>query len=131
MKRPLVLALAAGAALLAAGAAHASDVHWSVGIGLPPVATVISNGPVYGPAPVYVPAPIYGAAPVYAPPVVDVAPVYVPPPVVVAPPVVYRGWHRPRYVVQRPVVASREVGWQGGWDHDGRGHDQDQRRHRW
>jgi hypothetical protein len=62
--------------------------------------------------------------------VVDVAPVYVPPPVVVAPPV-YRAWYRPHYVVQRPVVVPRYVGWHGGWDHDGRGHDQDQRRHHW
>jgi len=108
MKRPLVIAFAAGAALLAAGAAHASDVRWSVGIGLPPVATVISNGPVYAPA------PVYAAAPVYAPPaVVDVAPVYAPPAVVVAPPV-YRGWYHPRYVVHRPVVVR-----------------QDDRRHHW
>ena len=42
MKRPVIFALAASAALLGAGAAHAGNVHWSVGVNLPPVATVIS-----------------------------------------------------------------------------------------
>ena len=65
MKRSLVLALAAGATLFAASAAHASDVRWSIGIGLPPVATVISNGPVYGGAPVVVGSPYYAPAPYY------------------------------------------------------------------
>ena len=57
MKRPVILALAASATLLCAGAAHAGNVHWSVGVNLPPVATVISNGPVWG-APAYYPAPV-------------------------------------------------------------------------
>ena len=72
MKRPVILALAASAALLGAGAAHAGNVHWSVGVNLPPVATVISNGPVWG-APAYYPAPV-----TYAPPVVYEAPVVYP-----------------------------------------------------
>jgi hypothetical protein len=117
MKRPLILALAAGATLLAAGSAQASDVRWSIGIGLPPVATVVSNGPVYGA--VYDPVPFYAPAPVYA-----------------APPVVYRGWHRPHYVYERPIVVYR--GHEGRWydgrrgddrGHDGRGHDDHRRWH--
>ena len=88
MKRSLILALAAGATLLASGAARAADVHWSIGINLPPVATVISSAPVYGP-PVYgPPVTVYDEPPVvYAPPPV----VYRAPTVVYAPPVVYRG----------------------------------------
>ena len=109
MKRPLVLAFAAGAALLAAGTAHASDVHWSIGVALPPVATVVSNGPVYG-------APVVVGSPYYAP-----APVYAPRPVFVEPPVVYRPWYRPHYYVPaRPVIVYR-----GG--HQGRGEGRDGR----
>ena len=82
-KRSLILALAAGATLLASGAARASDVHWSIGINLPPVATVISSAPAYGPpVAVYAPAPV-----VYGPPPV----IYRAPSVVYAPPVVYGG----------------------------------------
>jgi hypothetical protein len=86
MSRPLVLALAASATLLCAGAAHAGgDVSWSVGINLPNVATVISNGPApyYEPAPVYLPQPVYVPAPVY----------YEPPQVVYRP--VPRVYYRP------------------------------------
>ena len=90
MKRSLILGLAAGAALLAAGAAHAGNVQWSIGINLPPVATVISSGPAYYPEPVYYQEPRY-----YAPPPV----VYRAPPVVYSPPVVYRP----------PVVVYRET----------------------
>ena len=86
MKRPVILALAASAALLGAGAAQAGNVHWSVGVNLPPVATVISNGPVWG-APAYYPAPV-----TYAPPVVYEAPV------------VY-----PSYGFARPIDAPRIV----------------------
>jgi hypothetical protein len=103
MRKTLIASLAVAASLLAAGAAQASNVHWSIGINLPPVGTVVSNAPVYAPAPVYVPAPVY------APPVV-----YTPAPVVYRPaPVVYR----PAPVVYRPVPA-----YHGGWgdrDHDG------------
>jgi hypothetical protein len=89
MKRPLILALAAGATLLAAGAAQAhGNVQWSVGISLPPVATVIGNGPGFYAAPVYEPAPVR-----YLPPVVYRAP----PVVYEAPPVVVRA-PRPYYV---------------------------------
>ena len=100
MKRPVILALAASAALLGAGAAHAGNVHWSVGVNLPPVATVISNGPVWG-APAYYPAPV-----TYAPPVVYEAPV-VYPSYGVARPILYA----PR-IVERPYYGHRE--WRRG-----------------
>lgn len=66
--RRWLASIGAAGALFAATAAQASDVHWSVGISGPihhgAVSTVISSGPVWGPAPVYVaPAPVY-----YAPP---------------------------------------------------------------
>ena len=71
MKRSLVLAAAAAATLLTATAAHAGGVNWSVGISLPPVATVVSNGPAYYPAPyygapAYYPEPVYYSAPAYS-----------------------------------------------------------------
>jgi len=121
-KRSLILALAAGAALLASGAARAADVHWSIGVNLPPVATVISSAPYYEPPAVYVPPPV-----VYAPPPV----VYRAPPVVYGPPVVYRGprfdprparyWNRHDH--HRPVVVyrDRDGRYDGRWD--GRGDD--------
>ena len=110
MNRPLI-ALAAAGTLMCAGAAHAGNVQWSIGVALPPVATVISSGPAYAPAPVYAPAPYYAPAPVYstayAPP-----PVYVEPePVYVAPPVVYRParpWYGPGYGY---------YGYRAGWRH--------------
>ena len=86
MNKSLIAALATAAGLLAAGTARAGDVHWSIGINLPPVGTVISNAPVYAPPPV-----------VYAPPPV----VYAPPPVVYQP--------APRVVYPAPVVVSRPV----------------------
>ena len=101
MRKPLILALATAATLLSAGTAQAGHVNWSIGINLPPIGTVISNGPVYAPAPVYYePAPVYyEPAPVYyAPPPVVYRPaprvIYAPPPVVYSRPVpvVYGGW---------------------------------------
>lgn len=110
MKQRLAFVLAAACAL-GAGAAHAGQVHWSIGINAPPVATVISNGPGYGS--VYGPAygPAYGYGPsYYAPPVVYAPPRYrhrhhhhyrapvvvVPPPVFYGPaPVVHGGWRHP------------------------------------
>ncbi len=91
MKKPLVLALAAAASVLAAGAAHAgSNVYWSIGLNAPAVSTVISNSPGY-----YAPAPVYA----YPPPVVYTpAPrVYYPQPQVVyerPAPVYYHGHRR-------------------------------------
>lgn len=96
MNKTLIAAFATAAALLAAGTARAGDVHWSIGINLPPIGTVISNvpqGPIYAPAPV-----------IYSPPPV----VYSPPPVVYAPPpVVYRPV--PRVVYPAPVVYGQPV----------------------
>jgi PXPV repeat (3 copies) len=107
MHKPLILSLATAATLLSAGAAHAGHVNWSIGINLPPIGTVISNGPVYVPAPVYYePAPVYyePAPVIYAPPPVVYRPaprvIYAPPPVVYSRPVpiVYGGWgHHPHH----------------------------------
>jgi hypothetical protein len=126
MKSTLARLLAA-AALGTAGVAHAGNVNWSVGISLPPLTTVVSNGPypVYAPGPVFAPAPVVYAPPpvVYAPPRV----VYAPPRVVYAPvPVVYA----PRYVRPVPVVyyGGRAVrGHRGEWrgHRHGRWHDHD------
>jgi hypothetical protein len=86
--RTAVLATLALTGTLAAGAARASDLHWSIGLNAPlhsgvSIGTVISNGPGYGgygyyrPAPIYysAPAPVYYGAPSYYGP----APVYVTP----------------------------------------------------
>lgn len=96
------VATLAVAGLGAAGAAHAGDVFWSVGVqAAPGVQLGFSNAPqVYAPQPVY-----YAPQPVY----------YAPPPVVYAPQPVY--YNQPRVVYQpapvfvrgRPFV--REVGW--------------------
>lgn len=120
MKRPVILALAASATLLCAGAAHAGNVQWSIGVNLPPVATVISNGPVWG-APVYYPAPV-----AYGPPVVYEAPV------------IYPGYRVPRPIVYAPRVIERPYyghrsEWRRAPGHDARwvppGHRNDRRYH--
>ena len=124
-----LMALSATTAL-AVGSAHASDVHWSVGIQAPiapgvALGTVISNrgvlpvvAPVVAP-PVYVPAPVVVAPPpvVYAPPVY--APVYAAP--VYAPRVVYGApvWVGGRWV-RYPVHHHGHPGaWQTVVDHRG------------
>ena len=149
MKRTWILGLVAAGSLLAAGAAQASNVQWSIGVNLPPVATVVSGGPAYYPAsPV-----VYGPQVRYAPPVmVYDEPEYEVPTVVYreprpyyrAPTVVYRsgrpfydgrgtvGWHGDRDGRWAPVRGDR--GDRGDRDgRDGRGHDHDdrgeQRRH--
>ena len=92
------LGLTVAALALPSAAQARSDVHWSVGIGVPGVAVGVGSGyPVYAPpAPIYVqpqpvyvqPQPIYmQPRPIYAPP-----PVYYGPPVVVQPPVYPIGW---------------------------------------
>jgi hypothetical protein len=110
------------AALLAvgtvfAGTAQASNVQWSIGINLPPVATVIASEPVYHAAPTY-----YAPAPVYVQP----APVVVYRP---APRVVYRPEpvYAPRYYAPAVVRAGWAVPSRGhGHGHGhGRGHDHD------
>lgn len=113
------LTVVGAAAALAAGSAHASDVHWSVGIEAPiapgvSVGTVISNrhalpvvAPVLvAPPPVYVPAPVVVAPPIYAPPVY-------------APQVVYGApvWVGGRWV-RYPVHHHPYPGvWRHGFDH--------------
>lgn len=122
MKKFIALALAATGCALATGAAHAhGNVYWSVGINVPPVGTVISNGPVYlEPAPVYVPAPVYAPVPV----------VVAPPPVYVVP---RRVWYRPVPVYAPRPVVMRPGGY--GWGHrhgewrDARWYDQRRWRH--
>jgi hypothetical protein len=88
-RKPLIVALVALAGALGAGAAHAGDVHWSIGVNLPVhpnVSVGVSSAPpvvyeaprvyyprVVAPAPrvVYVPQPVYvqRPVPVYGPPV--------------------------------------------------------------
>jgi hypothetical protein len=89
-----------------AGTAQAADVHWSVGINLPHVGTVISNAPVYHqPAPVYVhhePVVVYRPAPrpvvIYKPaPQVVYRPVPVYAPHYYKPGVVRTGWAVPAH----------------------------------
>ena len=114
-------------AALAAGSAHAADVHWSVGINAPiapgvAVGTVISNHgvwpvPVMAPAPVYLPAPpVYGPSvygpPVYGPPVYA-APVYAPTVVYGAP--VWVGGRWARYPMHH--AHPHPVAWRPGYDH--------------
>jgi hypothetical protein len=118
------LMVVGAAAALAAGSAHASDVHWSVGIQAPiapgvSVGTVISNqhalpvvAPVLvAPPPVYVPAPVVYAPPIYAPPIYT-RPVYAPQVVYGAP--VWAGGRWVRY----PVHHHPHPGvWRPGFDH--------------
>ena len=109
-------------AALAAGSAHAADVHWSVGINAPiapgvAVGTVISNHgvwpvPVMAPAPVYLPAPPVYGPPVYGPPVYA-APVYAPPVVYGAP--VWVGGRWARYPMHH--AHPHPVAWRPGYDH--------------
>jgi hypothetical protein len=116
--RSMVAATFALGAALCGASAHASDVHWSIGISAPiypgAVNTVISNAPpqVYYPAPVFVqPAPIYYRP---APRVIYGAPqaYYAPPPVVV------HRLHEPR------------GDWRSGYYRD-RGRDRDHDRDDW
>jgi hypothetical protein len=120
MKRSIALAAAAAATLLTATAAHAGGVNWSVGISLPPVATVVSHGPVYAPAPYYG-APAYYPEPVYYP---APAPAYsyYPAPV----------YYAPRVYTPRPRiwVAPRPHYHGGHWRGHGRGHDKHHHRQR-
>ena len=121
IRRSLVLAAVGLAGAVTGGVAQAGDVNWSIGINLPPVATVISGGPIYGPpVAVYDPPPVIYPAPVYRAP-----PVVYGPPVVYAPPVVYRGprfdprppgpwFHRDHD--RRPGVGYRDRGHDGRWD---------------
>lgn len=110
-KTLFVGALALAGAFFTAGA-QAGNVQWSVGVNLPPVTTVVSNGPVYA-APVYAPPVVYEPAPVYVEPAPVV--VYRPRPVYRPYPVVYRPYpvYRPAPVVVVPAP------YHGGYYHGG------------
>lgn len=123
MRRPLVLALAASAAIFAATAAQAAPVSWSVGISVPPVGAVIA--PAYpGPVGYYAPAPRL---------VVEPAPYYAPRPRVWLPPLPVwtgndrwrEGWHERRDDWRDERHGGRD--WRDGRDghdrRDGHGHD--------
>jgi hypothetical protein len=118
-KSSIAAGLLALGGLFAAGAAQAGDVHWSIGVNLPPIGTVVSNVPVYAP-------PVY--QPVYQPAYRAPRHVYAPPPVVVyqpAPRVVYRPVpvYEPRYHEPRWERGPRHGGHGGHHHHHkGRGH---------
>ena len=96
MNKIFATAVAAAACALTAGAAHASNVQWSIGISVP--------APVY-----YEPAPVY----------VEPAPVYAPPPVVYRPaPIYYRS--SPTVVYNNGYDDSR-----GYWVHHRQWRDRD------
>jgi len=120
MKR-LFLLVPAVAALFAATAAQAGGVSWSVGVSVPPVATVVSSGPAWAPAPVrVVPGAVVYSTPVYAPaPIVYDEPYAAP---YVAPYVVPRVgyWGAPVVVAPRHRYWAPPHRWVGGPWH---GHD--------
>lgn len=109
-----VLVALAGSAALAAPAAHADSVYWSLNVGAPGIVTSVSNA--YPAPPV-----VYSPPPVYYPPPPALPPVYFAPP---PRPVVY-GYgpaYAPLYV--RPGYRYRH--WERAhWrhDHDHRGWD--------
>jgi hypothetical protein len=120
MKASLRIAAVAGIALIAAGAAVAGDVRWSVTIGTP-----VYQQPVYQPAPrpvvVYPPQVVY-PAPVVVYPTPQV--VYQQPQVIYQqPPVVYQ---QPRVIYQPQPVYYEE---RGQWHGRGHGHGYGHRRH--
>ena len=122
MFRPLLLAVASSAALLAAPAAHADRVFWSVNVGVPGVVSSFSNA-----------YPVYQAPPVvYAPPP-RLPPVYFAPPPPPPPRPVYYGYGQvytpvsvaPPYYYGVPVRRWDRDHWRHdhGWDRgEHRGH---------
>lgn len=133
MKKPILMALAAGAVILGSGTAQAARVDWSVSVGTPiaaayPVAYP-SGYPVGAPVayPAYAGYPAYQAVRPVAPPVV-----YVPAPrVLVRPsyyapyPVYSRPWPvvYPRYYDRDHYRGGYDRGDHGGWHHGDRDHD--------
>lgn len=140
-----LIAAAALATAMFAGAAHAGDVNWSIGIHAPvgpgaTIGTVISNrhmapvvvtpAVVYAPAPVvYAPPPVVYTPPprvVYAPPpqvVYEPPPVYVPYRAVMAPVWLHGRWVYPHAHRRHHRHHDRD-GWRddrGQWDDDHRG----------
>lgn len=121
MNKSLILALAAAGSLLGAGAAHAGNGQWSVGISLPGIVLplpplpglVVTGGPVY-----HQPVRSYRAEPVYAPEPVY----YAPEPAYYPRQPQWRHHDRP---VPVPVVSvpRYQPGWQQvGYPRQGRGH---------
>jgi hypothetical protein len=137
MRRPLVLAIAASAAIFAATAAQAAPIGWSVGISVPPVGAVIAPAyPGYAGYAGYAPAPRL---------IVEPAPYYAPRPRVWMPPLPplpiwggndrwrdggHEGWHDRREDWRGDRHDGRDShdrrdghGRDDGRGHDGRGHD--------
>ena len=104
MYKSIATALVATAATLGAGAAHAGDVSWQIGINLPAVGAIVSNAPYYAPVPVYQAEPVYMPAPA----VYVRAPAYR-----VAPPVAYY----PRQDVYYQPVPVAYPRYDGDWHH--------------
>ena len=108
MNKIFATAVAAAACTLTAGAAHASNVQWSIGISVP--------APVY-----YEPAPVYvEPAPVYLPPrvIYRPQPYYVPAPVIYGGGYYYRHHHhhwRDRDHDGIPDWRDNNVGYRGQW----------------
>ena len=109
MQRSFVLAAAAAATLLTAGAAHAGGVNWSIGISAPPVAAFVGDWRPYYPAPSYYAAPVYPVAPYYPPRVYAPAPrIWLPPAAAAA------------ALLAGGRIGWRDVGWRNdGWRDDG------------
>ena len=138
MNKSLIFALAAAGTLVSAGAAHAGNVQWSVGINLPvpnivlPLpGLVVTGGPVYQEPsyryraePVYAPAPVYYAPEaVYYPGHPQWRHHYRPAPVpVVSVPRYQPGW--------QPVVYPRQGDWRREWRHEDRREDRHERHDR-
>jgi hypothetical protein len=112
MRKSILSAVLALTGVLAAGAAHAGGISWSIGIGTP-IIGVVGNAPAYAPVPVYAPAPVYvGRVPDYR--------AYAP--VVVAPRVVYGRPYPVAYGHWRAWERNEHRGWERhahrGWHRD-------------
>ena len=119
MKRFLAIA-ATATTLLGAGAAQAGSVNWSIGVDLPHVATVVSDGPGYYGGPTYVaPHRVYG----------PVVPAYYEPEYAYPAPVTYGPrFHRPQRQIWLPPLPHHRFHaphWRGHdrQHHQFRGHD--------
>ncbi len=125
--------LAVAALGLGASVAQAGGINWSIGINLPPVATVISNDPYH--RPYYEPAPVYAPPPVVLPagPGLPCAPppvVYRPVPIAVAPAyVVEPHWAPPRHEWRHHRGHGQGNGYGGHGGHRWRDRDDYRRGH--
>ncbi|MEO5698308.1 MAG: hypothetical protein ABIQ60_14375 [Burkholderiaceae bacterium] len=105
MYKSLAATVLSASALIAAPAAQAGDISWSIGISAPGIGTVISNAPsyarsYYAPVPVYAPEPYYAPVRSYAPQVVYAPEVYYSPDAYYSPEVYYSP---EPYHVRQPV----------------------------